>query len=64
MAERFRGTLRRRISMSKLGYWWSLLIIIVGIIMIGIASGDWLRYSAPLVITVIILILSVVAYKK
>jgi len=64
MAERFRGTLRRRISMSKLGYWWSLLIIIVGLIMIGVASGDWFRYSALLVIAVIILILSIVAYKK
>jgi bacterioferritin len=64
MAERFRGTLRRRISMSKLGYWWSLFIIISGIIVIGAASGDWLRYSLPLVIAAIILILSIVAYKK
>jgi hypothetical protein len=64
MAERFRGTLRRRISISKIGYWWSLLIIIAGIIVIGAASGDWLRYSAPLVIAVIILILSIVAQKK
>ena len=64
MAERFRGTLRRRISISKIGYWWSLLIIISGIIVIGAASGDWLRYSAPLVIAVIILILSILAHKK
>jgi bacterioferritin len=64
MAERFRGTLRRRTSISKLGYWWSLLIIIAGIIVIGISSGDWLRYSTPLVIAVIVLIVSIVAYKK
>jgi bacterioferritin len=64
MAERFRGNLRRRISMSKLGYWWSILIIIIGLIMIGVGSGDWFRYSGPLTIAVIILIFSIVAYKK
>ncbi|WP_455369488.1 ferritin-like domain-containing protein [[Eubacterium] cellulosolvens] len=64
MAERFRGTLRRRISMSKLGYWLSVLIIILGIIVIGAASGDWLRYSVPLLIAVIILVVSIIAYRK
>jgi hypothetical protein len=64
MAERFRGTLRRRISMSKLGYWWSLLIITLGIIIIGAASGDWLRYSVPLLIAVIILVISIIVYRK
>jgi hypothetical protein len=64
MAERFRGTLRRRVSTSKIGYWWSLLIIILGLIILGISSNAWLIYGGPLLIALIILILSVASYKK
>ncbi len=64
MAERFRGTLRRRISALKLGYWWSLLIIIVGIGALGIASGAWLIYGGPLIVSLVILTLSIIACKR
>lgn len=64
MAERFRGTLRRRIMASKIGYWWSLMIIVVGVVATNLASGDWLRYSPPLIAAIVILALSLVAKKS
>ena len=64
MAERFRGTLRRRITASKIGYWWSLMIIIVGVAAINLASGEWLRYSPPLIAAIVILALSLIAKKS
>ncbi len=64
MAERFRGTLRRRVSTSKIGYWWSLLIIILGIAVLGLASGAWLIYGGPLISALIIMVVSIIASRK
>jgi bacterioferritin len=62
MGERFRGTLRRHITTFRIGYWWSLLIIITGILGLGIASGAWHIYGGPLAISILILIVSIRAY--
>ena len=64
MAERFRGTLRRRIRASNIGYWLSLAIIIIGIIIVSITSRSWLRYSPPLIVAIAILTVSIIAHKK
>jgi len=64
MAERFRGTLRRTVTSTKLGYWWAIIIIVVGIAMLGVASGAWQMFAPPLLVAIIILILSIVAYKS
>jgi bacterioferritin len=61
MAERFRGTLRRTVISKKLGYWLSLMITIVGIVIIDIASGAWLMFAAPLIAAMAIAIISVIA---
>jgi len=64
MAERFRGTLRRKIGASKLGYWWSLGVIVVGIVTLQVTSKAWPRYLAPLVAVIAVLIISIVAYRR
>ncbi len=64
MGERLRGRLRRKIYFSKLGYWWSLMIIIGGIATLGIASGAWTIFGIPMTLAVIILIVSIIVYKK
>lgn len=63
MAERLRGRLRRKIYFSKLGYWWSLMIIISGIAVLGITSGAWMIFGIPMVLAVIVLIISIIAFK-
>jgi hypothetical protein len=64
MAERFRGTLRRRIRASNIGYWLSLAMVIIGITIVSITSHSWLRYSPPLIVAIAILTLSIIAHKK
>jgi len=67
MAERFRGTLRRRITISKLGYWWSLMIIIIGVAVAIIAEASArarLMYAVPLIAAVAVLAVSLTAHKK
>ncbi len=64
MAERFRGTLRRTVTSTKLGYWWTLIIIMVGITLLGVASGAWQMLGPPLAVAIIILIVSIIAYKS
>ncbi len=62
MAERFRGTLRRTVTSKRLGYWWTLIIIIIGISLLGVASGAWWMAGPPLVVAIAILIISALAY--
>jgi hypothetical protein len=64
MAERFRGTLRRTVTSTKLGYWWTLIIIVTGITLLGVASGAWQMYGPPLAVAITILIVSIIAYKS
>jgi hypothetical protein len=64
MAERFRGTLRRIIASTQLGYWWSLMIIIVGITMMAILSGAWIMFGGPLLVALAILVVSIIAYSN
>jgi bacterioferritin len=64
MAEKFRGTLRRTVTRTKLGYWWSLVIITLGIAMLGAMSGAWRIYGIPLAAALVILILSIIAYSR
>jgi hypothetical protein len=62
MAERFRGTLRRTVTSTRLGYWWTLIIIIIGISLLGVASGAWWMAGPPLAVAIAILIISAWAY--
>lgn len=64
MGERLGGRLRRKIFFSKLGYWWSLMIIISGIAVLGIASGAWMIFGIPMVLAILILIISIVVFKS
>jgi bacterioferritin len=64
MAERFRGTLRRTVTSTKLGYWWSLMIIVVGITVLGVVSRAWQMVGVPLAAALLILVVSIIAYKR
>ncbi len=64
MAEKFRGNLRRTVTSTKLGYWWALLIIVVGISVLGLASGAWYMFGGPLALSILILIISILAYRS
>ncbi|MCW4032649.1 MAG: ferritin-like domain-containing protein [Candidatus Bathyarchaeota archaeon] len=64
MAERLRGSFRRKLRVSKLAYWWALMITILGILLLGMSSSAWNIYGLPLAVTIAILLISLWAYKR